>query len=52
MSLFREDLKRWVVPSKIAKDEDLTPRVVLRLFWQYMPVRAVALFRLGSWFKR
>lgn len=49
---FRQDLKRWVIPGQIADDAALTPRTVLRLFWQHIPVRAMAWFRLACWFKR
>jgi serine O-acetyltransferase len=52
IDLIREDLKRWVVPGRIAREDELTGRVILRLFWQHMSVRAVALFRLASWFKQ
>jgi len=52
LELFRQDLKRWVAPGKIARDADLTPRTVLRLFVQHMPVRAVFLFRLAGWLKQ
>jgi len=49
---FRQDLKRWVIPGQIADDSSLTPRTVLRLLWQYLPVRALAWFRLACWCKR
>jgi serine O-acetyltransferase len=52
MGTFREDLKRWVIPGQIGADSALTTRTVLRLFWQHMPVRATALFRLACWFKK
>jgi len=48
---FRQDLRLWVVPGQVADEAALTPRTVLRLFWQHMPVRATALFRLACWFK-
>ena len=50
--LLWSDFKRWVVPGKIAADADLTPGAILRLFWQHLPVQAVAWFRLAGWFKR
>lgn len=49
---FRQDLRCWVVPGQVADDAALTSFTVLRLFWQYMPVRAIALFRLACWFKQ
>jgi serine O-acetyltransferase len=52
LEILRMDLKRWVVPGQIADDSALTMGTVLRLFYQYMPVRAIALFRLASWFKQ
>lgn len=45
--LFREDLKRWVMPSQYADDAALTPRTILRLLWQHLPLRATLLFRIG-----
>jgi len=49
---FRRDLLRWVVPGEVAEPSALTARVVLRLLWQHLPVRATALFRLACWFKQ
>jgi serine O-acetyltransferase len=49
---FRDDLLRWVTPGKAAEPAALTFGTALRLCWQYMPVRATALFRLASWFKK
>jgi serine O-acetyltransferase len=48
---FRQDLARWVIPGQVADERALTPRTVLRLFWQHIPVRAMAWFRLACWFK-
>ncbi len=49
---FRQDLSRWVSPGQVVDDAALTPFTVLRLFWQHMPVRAIAFFRLACWFKQ
>jgi serine O-acetyltransferase len=49
---FKQDLLRWVVPGKVSEPSTLTARVVLRLCWQHLPVRATALFRAAGWFKR
>jgi serine O-acetyltransferase len=49
---FRQDLLRWVVPGQVAEPSALTLGMALRLFWQHMPVRATALFRLACWFKQ
>jgi len=46
--VFREDLKRWVTPSQVARDEDLTPRTVLRILWRYPAVWATGLYRCAS----
>lgn len=51
LELFREDLRRWVIPSQIAPAQALTWRTIVRLFIQHLPVRAMFLFRLGSWLK-
>ena len=52
LELLREDTRRWVEPGKVATEGTLTLRTVLRLFWQHLPLRAMALFRMASWFKR
>jgi serine O-acetyltransferase len=49
---FSQDLRRWVVPGQVMEDAPLPPGLVLRLAWRHLPVRATALFRLASWFKR
>jgi serine O-acetyltransferase len=50
--LFKQDLQRWVIPQRIAPPEAVTTRVMLRLLFRHMPVRAMAWFRFGSWCKR
>lgn len=49
--LFLKDARRWVVPSKIAPASTITPKVLLVLLYWYMPLRAMAWFRFGSWCK-
>ncbi len=51
-AILRQDLLRWVTPGQIAEPAALNFKTVLRLFWQHLPVRSVALFRLASWCKR
>jgi len=48
---FRDDLKRWVIPGKVASDAEITLKSALRILWTYRAVRAIAFFRLASWFK-
>ncbi len=47
----RDDLKRWVIPGKVASDAEITLKSALRILWTYRAARATAFFRLASWFK-
>lgn len=50
--LFKQDALRWIRPSEIADPAELTPRVLFVLLYRYLPLRAMAWFRLGGWFNR
>ena len=50
--LFLEDARRWVVPGQINPAADISARTLLALLYRYMPLRAMAWFRFGSWCKR
>lgn len=50
--LFRQDAARWIVPSKVAPRHEVTLGVMLMLLYRYLPLRAMAWFRLGSWCKQ
>lgn len=50
--LFRQDARRWIIPSKIDTDTPLSFRMILALLFRYMPLRAMAWFRFGSWCKQ
>jgi len=55
LQLFRHDAYRWAVHHlgrPITDPRQLTFRDLLGLLFQHMALRAVAWFRLGSWFKR
>jgi serine O-acetyltransferase len=47
--LFKQDTARWVVPQQIADPSTLTISGTLKLLYHYLPLRAMAWFRLGSW---
>ena len=49
---FRQDALRWVRPSQIASAQELTPILMLRLLYRYLPLRAMAWFRFGCWCKQ
>jgi serine O-acetyltransferase len=49
--LFLQDARRWVVPSKVAPASAITWKVLLVLLYHYLPLRAMAWFRFGSWCK-
>lgn len=54
-ALFRHDAYRWAVfhlGRTLDSPQDLTRADLLRLLYQHMALRALAWFRLGSWFKR
>ncbi|HNP69460.1 MAG TPA: serine acetyltransferase [Kouleothrix sp.] len=54
-TLFRHDAYRWAVyylGRPISDPDQLTFGDLSRLLFQHMALRAVAWFRLGSWFKR
>jgi serine O-acetyltransferase len=48
-SLFKQDAARWVIPQKIADPSTITISGALKMLYHYMPLRAMAWFRLGSW---
>lgn len=48
---FRQDVQRWIVPQKVADPSAVTLPTTLRLLWQYMPLRAMLWYRLGTWIK-
>ena len=50
--LFKMDAARWVVPQQIADPDSLTLRQIAGLLFRYMPLRAMLLFRFGSWCKQ
>jgi serine O-acetyltransferase len=49
---FKQDAGRWIIPSHIVSPEQITFKMVLKLLWQYLPLQAMLLFRLGAWFHR
>ena len=50
--LFKQDVRRWIVPSKIDNDTPLRISLILKLLYRYMPLRATAWFRFGCWCKQ
>ncbi len=50
--LFKQDVRRWIVPSKINADAPVSLGLILKLLFRYMPLRAMAWFRFGSWCKQ
>lgn len=50
--LLRHDAQRWVIPQQIAPASQVTLKVMLELLYRYMPLRAMAWFRFGSWCKQ
>jgi serine O-acetyltransferase len=50
--LFKQDVRRWVVPQEVADPDQVTLGRTLRLLWHHMPLRAMLWFRFGSWCKQ
>lgn len=50
--LFRQDLQRWVIPGQVAAPSAVTLALAIKLLYRYLPVRAMAWFRFGSWCNR
>lgn len=50
--LFRQDARRWIVPGKTSNDAALSIGLLIKLLYRYLPLRAMAWFRLGCWFKK
>ena len=50
--LFKMDAARWLVPEQIGNPDDVTPIRLVKLLLHHMPLRAMLLFRLGSWCKQ
>lgn len=50
--LFRQDVRRWIVPGKLSPEARLSLGMILALTFRHMPLRAMALFRLGCWCKQ
>jgi serine O-acetyltransferase len=48
-SLFKQDVQRWVEPQKIADPSQVTFMTTLKLLFRHLPLRAMLLFRYGSW---
>jgi len=49
IELFKEDARRWVVPGQVAPAEAISLGRALKLSFRHLPLRAMLLFRLGSW---
>ena len=52
LELFKQDVQRWVVPSKIADPSEVTILKTIKLLYTHMPLRAMLWFRFGSWCAR
>jgi serine O-acetyltransferase len=48
-ALFRQDVQRWIEPQKIADPSLVTFKTTQRLLLRHIPLRAMLLFRFGSW---
>ncbi|NTW03517.1 MAG: serine acetyltransferase [Oscillochloris sp.] len=49
--LFKQDVRRWIEPSKINSDAPVRLGLILRLLFRHMSLRAMAWFRFGCWCK-
>lgn len=48
---FKQDVARWIVPQQISDLSLVTTGKTLKLLFRHMPLRAMLLFRFGSWCK-
>lgn len=48
MVAIRSDIARWVRPEQIARLDEVTLPVALRLVFRHPPLRAMVLFRIGA----
>jgi serine O-acetyltransferase len=48
---FVQDARRWVVPGRVYGGRLSLPRIAILMF-RHLPLRAMAWFRVASWFKR
>lgn len=48
---FKQDAARWVVPSHFADPATLTVIQIVKLLYRHVSLRAMAWFRLASWFR-
>jgi serine O-acetyltransferase len=46
---FKMDAARWLIPQQVADISHLTFSKILKLWWNYFPLRAMLLYRFGSW---
>jgi serine O-acetyltransferase len=47
--LFRQDAQRWIDPGQVVEVPRLPLRTMLKLLYRYRSLRAMLLFRIGSW---
>lgn len=52
LETFKQDAARWITPGQAGDPSGVHFKLALKLLWQHMGLRAVAWFRLGTWFKR
>jgi serine O-acetyltransferase len=46
---FKQDARRYIKAGKVAPPDGLTWKVLLRLLYRYMSLRAIAWYRFGTW---
>lgn len=46
---FRMDAARWVSPQQVADPTQITTGRMLKLLWNWTPLRAMVWFRIGTW---
>jgi serine O-acetyltransferase len=50
--LFKQDVRRWIVPSQINDDAPVSLGLIVKLLFRHMSLRAMAWFRFGCWCKQ
>lgn len=49
IDLFKQDVRRWIVPGQVADISAVTWKTTLALLLRHMQLRAILLFRLACW---
>jgi serine O-acetyltransferase len=52
MEYFKQDVGRWIKPGQIVEGNLVSRKDIIKMYFSHMQVRAMFLFRFGSWCQR